>query len=49
MSNPLVFLGKDITLVSLKQDRFCGLVVRIPSYRSRGPCSIPGTTRFSEK
>jgi hypothetical protein len=27
----------------------CGLVVRVPGYRSRGPDSIPGTTRFSEK
>jgi hypothetical protein len=30
-------------------DRLCGLVVRIPGYRFRGPGSIPGTTRFSEK
>jgi hypothetical protein len=30
-------------------DRLCGLVVRVPGYRSRGPCSIPGTTRFYEK
>jgi hypothetical protein len=27
----------------------CGLVVRVPGYRSRGPGSIPGATRFSEK
>jgi hypothetical protein len=27
----------------------CGLVVRVPCYRSRGPGSIPSTTRFSEK
>jgi hypothetical protein len=26
-----------------------GLVVRVPGYRSRGPGSIPGSTRFSEK
>jgi hypothetical protein len=26
----------------------CGLVVRAPGYRSRGPGSIPGATRFSE-
>jgi hypothetical protein len=26
----------------------CGLVVRVPGYRSRGPGSIPGTARFSE-
>jgi hypothetical protein len=28
---------------------FCGLVVRVPGYRSRGPGSIPGATRFSDK
>jgi hypothetical protein len=27
------------------QDRLCGLVVRVPGYRSGGPGSIPGTTR----
>jgi hypothetical protein len=30
-------------------DRLCGLVVRVPGYRSRGLGLIPGTTRFSEK
>jgi hypothetical protein len=30
-------------------DLLCGLVVRIHGYRSRGPGSIPGATRFSEK
>jgi hypothetical protein len=33
----------------LASDRLCGLVVRVPGYRSRGPGSIPGATRFSEK
>jgi hypothetical protein len=28
-----------------KHDRLCGLVVRVPVYRSGGPGSIPGTTR----
>jgi hypothetical protein len=28
-----------------KFDRLCGLVVRVPGYRSRGPGLIPGTTR----
>jgi hypothetical protein len=28
-------------------DRLCGLVVRVFYYRSGGPGSIPGTTRFS--
>jgi hypothetical protein len=32
-----------------RNDRLCGLVVRVPGYRSRGPYSIPGATRFSEK
>jgi hypothetical protein len=31
------------------RDRLCGLVVRVLGYRSRGPGSIPGTTRFSGK
>jgi hypothetical protein len=30
-------------------DRLCGLVVRVPGYRSRGPRSIPGSTRSSEE
>jgi hypothetical protein len=30
-------------------DRLCGLVVRIPGYRSRGPDSTPGATIFPEK
>jgi hypothetical protein len=29
--------------------RLCVLVVRVPGYRSRGPGSIPGVIRFSEK
>jgi hypothetical protein len=31
------------------KDRLCGIVLRVPGYRSRGPGSIPGATRFSEK
>jgi hypothetical protein len=30
-------------------DRLCGLLVRVPGYRSRVPGSIPGATRFSHK
>jgi hypothetical protein len=26
-------------------DHLCGLVVRVPGYRSGGPSSVPGTTR----
>jgi hypothetical protein len=29
--------------------RLCGLAVRVLGYRSGGPGSIPGTTKFSEK
>jgi hypothetical protein len=39
----------NLYVMQKKIDRFCGLVVRVPGYRSRGPCSIPGATRFSEK
>jgi hypothetical protein len=35
--------------MSVNPDRLCGLVVRVLGYRSGGPGSIPGTTRFSEK
>jgi hypothetical protein len=28
-----------------RNDRLCGLVVRVLGYRSGGPGSIPGTTR----
>jgi hypothetical protein len=30
-------------------DRLCGLMVRVPGYRTRGPGSIPTTTRFSKQ
>jgi hypothetical protein len=32
-----------------ESDRLCGLVVRPLGYRSGGPSSIPGTTRFFGK
>jgi hypothetical protein len=32
-----------------KEDCLCGLVVRVPGYRSRDPDLIPGATRFSKK
>jgi hypothetical protein len=31
------------------EDRLCGVVVRVPGYRSRDPGSIPGATRISVK
>jgi hypothetical protein len=34
------------SLLIVTCDRLCGLVVRIPGYRSRGPGSIPGATKF---
>jgi hypothetical protein len=39
-------LPRDI-FFSVTHDRLCRLVVRVPGYRSRGPGSIPGATRFS--
>jgi hypothetical protein len=33
--------------IPAQYDRLCGLVVRVLGYRSGGPGSIPGTTRFS--
>jgi hypothetical protein len=38
-----------LIIYDLSGDRLCGLVVRGPGYRSRGPGSIPGSTRFPEK
>jgi hypothetical protein len=40
------YVGRNVTLTL---DRLCGLVVRVPGYRSRDPGSIPGATRCSEK
>jgi hypothetical protein len=48
LSCPLLFLEEFSTTI-LICDRLCGLVVRVPGYRSRGPGSIPGANRFSEK
>jgi hypothetical protein len=36
---------RKLSLKSGKLDRLCGLAVRVLGYRSRGPGSIPGTTR----
>jgi hypothetical protein len=38
------FAEKDIV-----KDHLCGLAVRVPGYRSRGPGFIPGATRLFEK
>jgi hypothetical protein len=42
--------GRDARLnLCYIDNRFCDLVVRVLGYRSRGPGSIPGATRYSEK
>jgi hypothetical protein len=38
-----------INVIKKKVDHLCDLVVRVPGYRSRGPGSIPGASRVSEK
>jgi hypothetical protein len=35
-----------ITMTFLLFNRLCGLVVRVPGYRSRGPGLTPGAIRF---
>jgi hypothetical protein len=40
---------KEQEILDYIKDSLRGLVVRVPGYRSRGPGSIPGATRFSEK
>jgi hypothetical protein len=40
---------RDLNTETWSSDRLCGPVVRVPGYRSRGPDSIPGTIRFSDK
>jgi hypothetical protein len=40
---------QEITYVVHHYLCFSGLVVRVPGYRSRGPGSILGSTRFPEK
>jgi hypothetical protein len=47
--NVLVQIANKMGLeVTASSDRFCGLVVRVPDYRSRGPGPIPGASTFSE-
>jgi hypothetical protein len=40
--------NNDKLIIFVRIDRLCGLVVRVPGYRSRGPGSIAYATRFSE-
>jgi hypothetical protein len=49
VENPIVkvnYLCAYITKHYAIKDRLCGLVVRVPGYRSRRPSSIPGRTRI---
>jgi hypothetical protein len=39
----------EFKILQFKTDRFCGLVATVSGYRSRGPGSIPGAIRSSEK
>jgi hypothetical protein len=39
LNKPLINASRDNEV-----DRLCGLVVRVPGYRSGGPGSVPGTT-----
>jgi hypothetical protein len=47
--HPVILFSNLFNLYSNIEDRLCGLVARVPGYRSRGPGSVPGATRFSEK
>jgi hypothetical protein len=45
-----IYIAFEILLIDQPyKDRLCGLVVRVPGYKSRGPGSIPRSTTFSEK
>jgi hypothetical protein len=48
-SDPVIPLQGTTVLKKRNRDRLCGLVVRVAGYRFRGPGSIPGAARFSEK
>jgi hypothetical protein len=39
----------NVYVMEKNVDRLCGLVVRVPGYRSRGPGFNSLATRFSEK
>jgi hypothetical protein len=43
--SPPVRQVKRIVTIYCMLDRLCGLVVRVPGYRSGGPGSIPSTAR----
>jgi hypothetical protein len=45
LTDDVKVLCKVISFFNAAMDRLCGLVVRVPGYRSGGPDSIPGTTK----
>jgi hypothetical protein len=45
MSSEVAYLS---TMAVSRRDRPCGLVVRVPGYRPRGPGFDPGAARFSQ-
>jgi hypothetical protein len=47
--DPVLTIYMETSFGKICKDCLCGLVVRVPGYRSRGPGSIPGATGFSEK
>jgi hypothetical protein len=49
ISSRVLYIGRIYSFQQETNDRICGLVVRVPDYRSRGSGSIPGATRLSEK
>jgi hypothetical protein len=46
--SPCLELFRNYSTLYGVSDLLCGLVVRVPGYRSRGPGSISGGTRFCE-
>jgi hypothetical protein len=45
----LIISSRYFVMLLERIDRLCGLVARVPGYRFRGPGSILGGARFSEK
>jgi hypothetical protein len=41
-------MAKTVIVYIILYDHLCGLVVRVPGYRSKGPDSILDATGFSE-
>jgi hypothetical protein len=44
-----IIINIIIIIILSMYDRLCGLVIKVPAYKSRDPDSILGATRFSEK